>query len=81
MAASRAEDTRAIDIYRRAEESGEEITLGFVERRLDELRGHDTSCACGLRAAAAAVVRAQGVWYVVRGWAGGIAATRRRARR
>jgi hypothetical protein len=76
----RAVDTLAIDIYRRAEESGEEITLGTVERRLGELRGHDTSCSCGL-CTAAAKVRASGVWYVVRGWAGGIAASRRRARR
>ena len=77
---SAAEDTLAIGVYRQAEATGEPITLGMVERRLDELRGHDPSCTCGLCTAAAAA-RASGVWYVVRGWAGGIAATRRRAGR
>jgi hypothetical protein len=33
----------AIDVYRHAEETGPQITLGFVERRLDELRSHETS--------------------------------------
>jgi hypothetical protein len=80
VAATRNEDLLAIDAYRHAENTGQTRTLGFVERRLDELRGHEPGCACGLCTAAAAV-RAQGVWYVVRGWAGGIAATRRRALR
>ena len=78
--ATRTEDTLAIDVYRHAEAIGEPVTFGLVERRLDELRAHACGCACGLCAAAAAV-RASGVWYVVRGWAGGIAATRRRAAR
>jgi hypothetical protein len=70
----------AIDVFRHAEEMDARITPGFVERRLNELRAHDTTCACGLCTAAAAM-RAHSVWYVVRGWAGGIAATRRRALR
>jgi hypothetical protein len=37
VAATRHEDMLAIDIYRRAEESGEEITLRVVERPLSEL--------------------------------------------
>lgn len=58
MGTSRAEDTLAVDIYRRAAESGEEITLGTVERRLSELLAHEPDC-CGLCTAAASV-RPQG---------------------
>jgi hypothetical protein len=79
VGASRADDTLAIDIYRRAEESGEEVTLGTVERRLSELLAHEPGC-CGLCTAAASV-RPQGVWWTLRGWVGGVNATRRRARR
>jgi hypothetical protein len=80
MAISRNEDRLAIDVYRHAEETGQPITLGLVERRLDELRGHPQGCECGLCTAAASV-GAGGVWWVVRGWAGGIAGTRRRSAR
>jgi len=34
----------AIDIYRRAEESGDEITLRTMERRLSELLSHEPGC-------------------------------------
>jgi hypothetical protein len=78
VAATLNEDKLAIDCYRHAEETGERITLGFVERHLDELRSHDPACGCGLCAAAHAV-RASGVYYVAHRWAGGIAATKRRA--
>jgi len=80
MAATRNEDRLAIDVYQRAQSTGQQLTLGLVEHRLDELRGHDPSCGCGL-CVPAATARANGVWWVVRGWAGGIAATRRRAAR
>jgi hypothetical protein len=70
----------AIDVYQHATATGQPITLGTVERRPDELRGHEPECGCGL-CSAAATARAMGVWYVVRGWAGRIAATRRRAQR
>jgi hypothetical protein len=33
VAATRNEDTLAIDVYRHAEETGRTITLGFVQRR------------------------------------------------
>jgi len=36
VGATRAEDTLAIEIYRRAEESGERIMPGTVERRLSD---------------------------------------------
>jgi hypothetical protein len=64
-ALTRAEDTLAIDIYRRAEESGEEISLGTVERRLSELQSHEPGC-CDLCTAAAGV-QPYGVWLVVNG--------------
>jgi hypothetical protein len=80
VAATRNEDMIAVDIYRRAEESGEPITLGTVERRLSELLAHEPGCPCGLCTAAASV-RPQGVWWIVRAWVGGVNATRRRARR
>jgi hypothetical protein len=80
VAATVNEDRLAIDCYRRAEETGHAIALGFVERRLDELRSHDPARGCGLCAAAHAA-RASGVYYVAKRWAGGIAATRRRAAR
>jgi hypothetical protein len=78
VAATLNEDRLAIDCYAYAETTGQPVTLGLVERRLDELRSHDPDCGCGLCAAAHAA-RAQGVYYVARRWAGGIAATRRRA--
>ena len=70
----------AIDVFQRAEATGQPITLGLVERRLDELRSHEPECACGL-CTAASEMRASRVFYVARGWAGGVAATRRRATR
>jgi hypothetical protein len=73
VAATLNEDKLAIDVYQYAEMTGERITLGLVERRLDELRSHDPDCGCGLCAAAHAA-RAQGVYYVAHRWAGGIAA-------
>jgi hypothetical protein len=78
VAVSRSEDLLAIDIFRRAQASGEPITLGTVERRLAELLSHEPGCACGL-CAAAAKVRPWGVWMVVSRWQSGVAATRRRA--
>lgn len=79
MSISRNQDRLALDAYRHAEETRQQITLGLVERRLDELRAHEPSCECGLCTAAASVA-AVSVWGLARGWAGGIAATRRRAR-
>lgn len=80
MAATLNEDKLAIDVYSHAEATGQSVTLGLVERRLDELRSHDPACGCGLCTAAHAA-RAAGVYYVAKSWAGGIAATRRRAAR
>jgi hypothetical protein len=71
-------DSLAIDVYQHAESTGQPITLGLVERHLDELRSHEPECVCGLCTAAAGV-DAPSVLYVVRRWASGIAATRRRA--
>jgi hypothetical protein len=73
-------DKLAIDVYQHAESTGQPITLSLVERRLDELRGHESECVCGLCTAAAGV-GAPGVLYVVRRWGAGIAASRRRAMR
>lgn len=72
MGISRNQDRLALDVYRYAEGTGHRITLGLVERRLDELRAHEPACGCGLRMAAGKV-RAGGVWWVVRGWAAGTA--------
>ena len=44
VGATRAEDTLAIDIYCRAEESGDEITLGTMQRRLSGLLCHEPGC-------------------------------------
>lgn len=56
------EDRIAIDVYRRAQQTGEPITLGTVERHIDELLSHPPDCPCGLCTAAASV-RPWGVWY------------------
>ena len=70
-----AAELAAIDVFQRAEATGQPITLGLVERRLDELRSHEPECACGL-CTAASEMRASRAFYVARGWAGGVAATR-----
>ena len=44
VGATRAEDTLAIDIYCRAEDFGDEITLGTMKRRLSELLSHEPGC-------------------------------------
>jgi len=80
VAVSVNEDKLAIDVYQHAQRIGEAVTLGTVERRLEELRSHCPNCPCGL-CTAAAKVRASRVWYVVRGWGAAIEATRRRAKR
>jgi hypothetical protein len=74
------EDRIAIDVYRRAQQTGEPITLGTVERHIDELLSRPPDCPCGLCTAAAAV-RDWGVWLVIRRWQSGVAATRRRSAR
>jgi hypothetical protein len=68
----------AIDVFQRAEATGQPITVGLVERRLDELRSHEPECACGL-CTAASEMRASRVFYVARGWAGGSLRLGRRA--
>jgi hypothetical protein len=73
-------DKLAIDVYQHAEATGQPITLSLVERRLDELRSHEPECAWGL-CTAASEMRASRVFYVARGWVGGVAATRRLAMR
>ena len=73
-------DKLAIDVYQHAEATGQPITLALVERSLEELGSHEPECPRGLCTAAAGV-GASGVLWVVRRWAGGIAATRRRAAR
>ena len=75
MCVQEAAELVAIDVFQRAEATGQPITLGLVERRLDELRSHEPECACGL-CTAASEMRASRVLYVARGWAGGVAATR-----
>jgi hypothetical protein len=71
VAASVNEDRLAIDVFNHAEATGQPITLGMVERHLDELRSHDPACGCGLCAAAHSA-RAPGVYFVAKRWAGGI---------
>jgi hypothetical protein len=56
------------------------ITLGDVERHLNELRSHPPQCDCG-RCQAAAIVRADRVLWVVRAWQRQVYATRARALR
>jgi hypothetical protein len=53
VAATLNEDKLAIDVYSHAEATGQPVTLGLVERRLDELRSHDPDCGCGLCTACA----------------------------
>ena len=69
----------ALDIYRRAEESGEHITLGIVEARLAELaarpEGH-----CGLCVAARRTTPLK-VYWCAASWQVEVAATRRLAGR
>ncbi len=52
MRVQEAAELVAIDVFQRAEATGQPITLGLVERRLDELRSHEPECACGLCTAA-----------------------------
>jgi hypothetical protein len=73
-------DKLAIDAYEHAESTGLPLTLGLVERRLDELRSHEPECACGL-CTAATNVGAPGVLTWRSGGPAGFAATRRRAMR
>jgi hypothetical protein len=73
-------DKLAIDVYQHAQATGQPLTLSLVERRLEELLGHEPGCPCGLCTAAAAV-GAPSVLYVARRWAGGIAGHQARAAR
>jgi hypothetical protein len=65
---TRNEDKLAIEVHLRADATGRPITLGLVERHLDELRNHQPDCGCGLCAPAHAA-RGSGVFYVVQRWA------------
>ena len=80
VAVTRNEDRLAIHCYTHAQETGQPVTLGLVEQRLTELLSHAPDCPCEL-CTAAAQVRAYSVYLVASMWAGGIAATRRRATR
>jgi hypothetical protein len=77
---TRSEDRLAIDVFQHAQATGQPVTLGLVERRLTELASHEPECGCGLCSAARSV-KAYSVYRVAAAWAGGIAATRRRASR
>ena len=48
MRVQEAAELVAIDVFQRAEATGQPITVGLVERRLDELRSHKPECASGL---------------------------------
>ena len=70
----------AIDVYKRAEKTGERITLAMVKRRVAELLGHAPACRCGLLCEAGAKAKASvgHVWRIASVWQGTIGATRRR---
>ena len=69
----------ALDIYQRADRTGERITLGMCERRLTELAAHPDG-HCGLCSAARRVTAVK-VFWVASSWQSEVAATRRRAMR
>ncbi len=79
QAATEDAERIALDVFQHADETGEHITLGTVERRLAELAahpaGHRPLCA------AAANVTVQRVFWIAASWQAQIAVTRRRARR
>ena len=64
----------ALNVFNRADRTGETITRGMVEARLDELRSHRPACQCGL-CGCAAKASADQVYRTARGWQRAIAAT------
>jgi hypothetical protein len=70
----------AIDVYQRADKTGQPVTLAMVERRVAELLGHTPTCRCRL-CEAAGKVQVGHVYRIASAWQGCIAATRRRGAR
>ena len=80
MLPTRNEDRLAVEVFTRCQAAGRPVDLPAVEALLGELLAHQPGCRCGL-CDAAARVRPARVLAVARSWAGGIAASRRRATR
>jgi hypothetical protein len=68
------------DVFQRADQAGDVITMTLVARRIAELATHPRRCCCGLCAAARAV-RPAHVYRVAAAWQWQIYATRARALR
>ena len=57
----------ALDVYQRAEDAAQRITLELCEQRLAELRAHRPTCRCG-RCGTMAKAKAHSVFAVAASW-------------
>ena len=57
----------ALDVYQRAEDAGQRITLELCEQRPAELRAHRPTCRCGL-CGTMAKAKARNVFAVAASW-------------
>ena len=57
----------ALDVYQRAEDAGQRITLPMCEQRLAEVRAHRPTCRCGL-CGTMAKAKARNVFAVTASW-------------
>jgi len=57
----------ALDVYQRAEDAGQRITLPMCAQRLTELRAHRPTCRCGL-CGTMAKAKARNVFAVAASW-------------
>ena len=68
----------ALDVFTRAQDAGQRITLAMVEARLAELRSHRPGCRCRHHCRGTAKARADRIFETVRRWHWSTAAQRLR---
>jgi hypothetical protein len=73
-------EVAACDVFTRADQGGQVITMALVKQRLADLRAHPDDCRCG-SCAPARVVKPEGVYRIAAAWQRECNATRARALR
>ena len=70
----------AADLFKNAEQTGQRITFGDVQRHLAQLASHPPGCTCG-RCVLVSRVNAHRVYAIASGWQRQVRATRVRGMR
>jgi len=79
--AAHAVEAIAAEVFRQAESSGQLVSMALINRAVEQLRSHRSSCRCGLCGETAAKARADRVFRTASVWQRSVTATRARMTR